>query len=130
MGRDLFMSVSGYNVLCRWWKRNERDDENSDYSNADELIHKRIPKGSFWAKEESPEIDRDNIVGGVFLMDSTHVTLKTPDNCEGLESKDLVEYEGEIWIVDSVQKRKPRKQNTYFARDKHCSHFWYIELRK
>lgn len=122
---DISKSRRTYNILCRWWHRNE-DDENTP----DEIIYKRTPSGAFWAKEAVPEQDRDNIVGGVFLFDSTHVTIKTPDDCFGIESKDLVEYEGEYWLVVSVQKSKARIQNTMFARERYCSHFWYIELRK
>lgn len=122
---DIRQSRRGYNVLCRWWHRDERDE-----NTADELIYKRVPDGAFFAKEASPEQDRDNIIGGVFLFDSTHVTIKTPDDCLGLTSKDLVEYEGDYWIVVSVQKSKSKVANTMFMSDKNCSHHWYIELRK
>ena len=122
---DLSVSRRDYPSFCRWWKRDERDEFTSD-----ELIYKRTETGSFWAKELSAEQDRDNLYGGVFNVDSTHVTIKTPDNVMGIDSKDLVEYEGEYWIVVSVQKSKARINNRMFAKDAYCSHFWYIELRK
>ncbi len=125
MSIDLSKSRRDYHVFCRYWKRNESDEYTPD-----ELIYKRIPSGSFWAKEMSPEQDRDNIIGGVFNFDSTHITIKSPDNCDGLDSKDLVEYEGEYWMVVSVQKTKARIGNKMYAKDKYCSHYWYIELRK
>lgn len=122
---DLYQSRRDYHILCKWWAHDEREEFTPD-----ELVYKRTPDGAFWAKEVSPEQDRDNIIGGVFNLDSTHVTLKTPDDCVGLQSKYLVEYQGEFWIVVSVQKSKARKSNTMFASDRNCSHYWYIELRK
>lgn len=125
MGVDLYQNRRDYNVLCHYWKRDERDENTPD-----ELIYKRIPNGCFWAKEMSAEQDRDNIIGGTFNLDSTHITIKSPDDCAGIDSKDLVEYEGEYWIVVSVQKTKARIGNKMFAKDINCSHYWYIELRK
>ena len=58
------------------------------------------------------------------------VTIKTPDNVYGLKNHDWVEYCGEIWMVMNVQKVKARMQQTQFATDRHCSHYFYIELRK
>lgn len=122
---DISQSRRDYHCLCRWWERDERDEFTSD-----ELILKRIPSGAFWAKEISPEQMRNDIVGGVFNFDSSHVTVKTPDNCEKMKENDLVLYQNEYWIVVSVQKSKVKRGNTMFASDKFCSHFWYIELRK
>lgn len=122
---DLTQSRREYHEYCRYWHRDERDENTPD-----EIIYKRNATGSFWAKEMSPEQDRDNIVGGVFMFDVTHVTLKTPDVCVDLVSKDLVEYQGELWIVVSAQQSKAKKSNTMYAKNKYCSHYTYIELRK
>lgn len=122
---DLSKSRRKCNEFCRWWKRDERDENTPD-----ELIYKRTATGSFWAEEISAEQDRDNIVGGVFMFDSTHVTIRTPDNCLGMESKDLVLFRDEYWIVVSAQKGQAKKSNAMFVKDKYCSHDWYIELRK
>ncbi len=125
MSRDLAQSTRGYNEYCHWWTRNEDDDFESN-----ELIYKRIPSGSFWAKEEAPEQLRNNIISGSFMFDSAHTMIKTPDNVMSLKNNDLVKYQGELWIVVSVQKSKAKIANTMFAADRNCSHFWYIELRK
>ena len=122
---DLAQSRRDYNEYCRFWTRNEDDKYEPD-----ELVYKRIPSGSFWSKEVSPENTRNNVVGGTFMFDSTHITLKTPDNCEKLKSEDLVEFRDELWIVVSVQKSKARTGNRMFVKDQYCSHYWYIELRK
>lgn len=125
MAIDLRQSRRTHHLFCRWWKRNEDDQYTPD-----ELIYKRVPTGRFWAEEVSPVQDRDNIVGGVFNFDSMHVTLESPDDCSMLESKDLVEYQGEKWIVVSVQRSKARVNSTIFLKEKYCPHYWYIELRQ
>ena len=125
MGYDKNQSHSGYNELGRWWHRNENDEIDTD-----EIIIRRICSGSFWAKEVTPKRTEDTQVGGVFMFERDTITIKTPDNLEGMASKDLVEFRGEIWRVNNVQRSKARNQQTFFGKDKNCSHFWYLELRK
>lgn len=127
MGTDLFQSRRNYNEYCRWWSRNESDeDEHGD----DALIMKRVPTGSFMAKEVSPEQLKAQTIAGSFVYDENFVTIKTPDNISGIKAKDLVEFRGEKWFVDNVQKSKAKMQNTHYASDRNCSHFWYLDLRK
>ena len=51
-------------------------------------------------------------------------------NLENIKADDLVEYQGELWRVDDIQKSKAKIQNTLYAYDRNCSHFWYLSLRK
>ena len=125
MGLDLFQSRRNYNQLCKWWSRDERDEFESD-----ELVHKRVPSGSFWAKEVNAEELKNNVINGSVMFDSSRVTIKSPDNCEGLKNNDLVEYQGCLWRVDNVQKKKARIQNSEFAADSVVSHYWYLNLVK
>ena len=125
MSFDLFQSRRNYNEPCKWWSRNESDQFTSDV-----LIMKRIPSGTFMAKEVSPEMERDNPIANAWLLHRTGVTIKTPDDITGISGEDLIFYEGEKWIVVTAQKIKARIQQTEFARDKNCSHYWYIELRR
>ena len=125
MSFDLFQSRRNYNDSCRWWSRNE-DDENEP----NELIYKRVPTGYFYAKEVSSEQLRNLNLSGMFRIDSTHTTIKTPDNLDGIKVDDLVEYQEELWRVDNIQKSKAKMQNTYYAKDKYCSHFWFLELKR
>lgn len=122
---DILQSRNTYNEPCKWWSRNEADENHSDT-----LIMSRTPSGIFNAKEVNPETKQNTIVGNTFMFDKTSVTIKTPDNVIGIKNNDLVLYQGEKWIVVDAQKRLSRNQHTYFAKDSHCSHFWYIELRK
>lgn len=125
MSIDIFQSRRNYNEPCRWWSRNE--DEQYEESS---LIMKRVPSGIFCAKEENPENLRNNVIAGSFMFDSSHTIIKTPDNIMGIKNNDLVEYQGECWIVANVQKSKAKMQNTQYANDRKCSHYWYLELRK
>ncbi len=122
---DLFQSRRTYNSLCRWWSRNE--DEQYEL---DKLVLNRVPSGLFWAKETASEQYQDNVVNGMFMFDRTTVVIKSPDDLTGIKSEDIVEYEGELWMVRSVQKRKARIQQSEFASNSQCSHYWFIELRK
>lgn len=125
MGYDLNQSRRNYNETCTWWSRDERDQNEPN-----ELVMKRIPSGQFMAKEITAEQIQDVIVSNAFIFDKTTTLIKSPDNLIGIKNKDLIKYRGEFWIVTNVQKTKARVQNTVFAKDNYCSHYWYIELRK
>lgn len=125
MAFDLMQSRKNYNICCKWWSKKQYVDVDDD-----ELIYNRVPSGHFYAKEVSAETVSNNVIGGAFMVDRTSVTIKSPDNLQNIKSEDLVEYQGEKWIVANVQKSKARIQRTYFASDRNCSHYWYLELRK
>ena len=125
MSFDLFQSRQGYNESCKWWTRDERDKNTPD-----ERIIERIPSGVFMAKEVMPENLQDTVLSDSFMLDKSTVTIKSPDDLGKIKAEDLVEYQGEKWTVISVQKSKAKIQNTMFAKDRNCSHFWYLELRK
>lgn len=132
MGFDLFQSRRNMNEECKWWTRNENEDIDED-----ELKYRRVPRGYFMAKEVNAEVQDDNIIGGIFAADKTAITIMTSDNLNDLynEQQDvknrvLVQYQGEIWRVDNVQKRKARIQNTEFGRVDKASHYWYLSLIK
>ena len=118
-------SRNTYNETCKWWGRNEDDEYTSD-----ELVMKRVPSGTFQAKEINPESKQNRIIGNSFMFDRTNITIKSPDDLGNIKNNDLVLFRGEKWIVVSVQRTKARAQRTFFALDKNISHYWYIELRK
>lgn len=127
MSIDIFQSRRNYNEPCKWWSRNEdNDDEYED----DDLIMKRVATGTFMAKEVAPEQIQDIVVANSFMFEKNMITIKSPDNLMGIKSKDLVEFQGEKWIVVNVQKSKAKIQNTQYAANRNCSHYWYLELRK
>lgn len=125
MANDFFQSKRNYNQICKWWTRKDEDEDTSD-----ELIMKRIPNGVFYAKEVAPENVTSEAVGDSFMFERNQITIKSPDNLWGMKKNDLILYEDEKWIVESVQKPHSRTQNTFFAGDRNCSHYWYIEIRR
>ena len=126
MPLDIYNSRATYNDKCTWWSRNENEED----IDLDELVMKRVPTGSFMAKEVSPLRKQDAQIGGVFEIEKHAITIKSPDNLSNISEKDLVRFRGEMWRVASVQRSKARNQNTFFASDKDCSHYWYLELSK
>lgn len=131
MAFDLFQSTRNFNEYCKWWSQNESDDY---YDN--EIVYKRVPDGCFYAKEISPETKNDNTVAGIVMFDKNSVTIYSPDDLQSLykafsvKNRGLVEYQGELWRIENVQKRKARIQNSEFASDENVSHYWYISLIK
>ena len=123
---DIFNSRATYNVICKWWQRKENDDD----IDLDEYVSNRVSSGSFHAKEVAPLRKQDAQIGGVFKIENHFLTIKSPDDLKDISEKDIVEFNGEHWRVISVQRSKARNQNTFFANDKNCSHYWYLELSK
>lgn len=122
---DIFQSRRDYNEPCKWWSRDENDD-----NEANALIMKRVPTGIFMAKEVGAEQLRNQVIFDSFMFGQGSVTIKSPDNLTGIKANDLVEYQDEKWLVINVQKIKAKKQNSYYAKDTNCSHYWFLELRK
>jgi len=132
MAFDLFQSRRNMNEECRWWSRNEAEEIDEDV-----LRYKRVPRGYFLAKEVNAEVQDDNVIAGIFMADKTSVTIMTADSLtdlynekQDIKNRVLVEYQGEIWRVDNVQKRKARIQNTEFGAADKVSHYWYLSLIK
>lgn len=132
MSFDLFQSRRNCNIRCKWWSR----DESEDYDE-DELIYKRVPSGMFYAKEVNAEVQDDNVLANMFMLDKTSITIMSGDDLTSLyntkldiKNKVIVEYQGEIWRVENVQKRKARIQNSEFGNPDRLSHYWYLSLIK
>ena len=125
MAFDLFQSRRNYNEPCKWWKRDESDNYEDN-----KIVYKRQPNGVFWAKEVNAETYQVATVGGSFKFDRQTVQIKSPDDLSGIDHMDIVEYQGELWIVETVQKTKAKMQHTQFATDRYCSHYWYLDLRR
>lgn len=132
MSFDIFQSRRNANEECRWWIRNDNEEIDED-----ELVYKRVPRGTFCAEEVTAEVQNDNSIAGVYMADKTSVTLKSPDDLtdmyvqtQDITNKALVEYQGEIWRVEDVQKKKARIQNSEFGKVSTISHFWFLSLIK
>lgn len=131
MSFDLFQQRRNFNARCMWWSRDEGDEYEED-----ELVYKRIPNGYFYAKEINAETKDNNVLGGVIMVDRTSVTIESADDLIDIQSQIqaknnvLVKYQGDLWRVESVQKKKARIQNSEFGKPTHVSHYWYLNLVK
>ena len=90
MGFDFTQNRRNCNEFCKWWSRNEGDE-----NLADEIIMKRIPTGQFWAEEITGETVQNTQVGNTFMFDRFNVTIRSPDNILGIKNNDLVLYQEE-----------------------------------
>lgn len=135
---DMFRSRRTYNERCRWWSRNEQENDttitngfdNVIVGNSEELIMKKAPSGYFYAKEVSSESHSDLIVAGMYRVDKIIVTIATPDDLTGIKQNDYVEYQGKMWVVENFQTKKFRIQSSEFATADKVSHDWYLTLRR
>lgn len=125
MGLDLFQSRNTYHEYCRYWNRDERDI----YDNS-ELAQKRVPSGHFWAKEIASHVNEDQVVAGVFLFEKNTITIKSPDDLSSIKANDVIEFRGEIWRVDNIQKKQFKIQSNEFSIPSKVSHYWYLNLIK
>lgn len=126
MSFDLFQSHRNFNELCRWWSRKESDDDELD----NELIYKRIPTGSFYAKEAASETADNNVIGGIMMTTKNTITIYSPDNLTAIKPNDYVEYLGDLWRVEDNQKKIARMQNSEFMKNDQVSRYWYLTLIK
>ena len=125
MGFDLFQSRRNMNEHCTWWTRLEGEDIEES-----KLIYKRVASGTFSAQEVSSETSDNNVIGGTFMVRKTSVTIKSSDNLSDIKPNDWIDYQGEIWRVENVQKKKARIQNSEFGKPSSVSHYWYLSLIK
>lgn len=107
---------------CIYWCQDE-----SEYYDKNEIGIKKEPTGKFYAKEVQARQDGSQQVGGVFMFDSSTISLKTNDNIENLRKNDVVKYNNEMWRVTDIQKR-PIRKNAQFM--KNAIYTYYINLKR
>lgn len=105
---DLFTSRRDCFDRCRYWKREEKTSQ--------KLTVEKKPDGFFYAKEESAHIYDTSEIGSTFQHDTLEITISTMDRV-GIEARDIVEFDGEIWNVLSVTKVKVHKSQQFMRRD-------------
>lgn len=106
--RNLFHTNRTLHQECLYWIRDERNKISPN-----EWVYQNQASGIFYAKEASPRYNQINQVGGVFAFDRNSITLETEDDVSMLTRGCLVKYNGDLWMVDTVQ-RVPHKKETEF----------------
>lgn len=120
---DIFTSRRDCFDECQFWKIDE-----DEYVDANELVYSTEPSGFFNAKQVTSEENSAQVVGGVFMFDSSNITLKTNDDIDEVLKKNyIVLFRNEIWRVENVQKA-PIKKNYQFSNE--ISYTFYVRLKK
>lgn len=106
---DLFHSRRTNYTPCKYWVRDERDSVGTPQ----EWILQNQPSGRFYAKELAPVSTQMDVVSGVWALDKNRVVLETDDDVDDIDRGCLIEYNGELWLVESVQRTRHRKESEF-----------------
>lgn len=120
MSINLNNSRRSYNIRCKWWMSDVK------WSNLQKLSHENKPAGIFYAREHQPSNKLENFDGDMVKVDIQNTVIETQDNVEGINHECLVEYNGQLWIVDNVQSKMQNKRSRYNIRP---SRITWITLR-
>lgn len=120
MSINLNNSRRSYNIRCRWWKIKLFS------GNLQKLIHDNKPEGIFYAREHQPANNTRQFDSDLVKIDTQNTVIETQDNVIGIDTDYLVEYNGELWIIDSVQSQMQNKRSQYNVKP---SRITWISLR-
>lgn len=121
-GIDAYASRRVRYEYCKWWARDEGDPIPSSI-----LVATKEPDGVFYAKEEAPRYDSQGQTSSVFMVGQSTMTLSTGDCVDGIGENSIVLYDGEEWIVSSVQKRKVKRRSQFSVMPQFVT---YLTLRR
>ena len=120
---DLRTSRRDYFLYCTYWSQ----IENEDLVANNEIIHTKIPTGSFYAKEVNSYTIESDVVASVFMAESTTITIETADDVSDLRRNDIVKIDDKVYRVDNIQKT-PIKKQRQFLRNSYSMNY-VISLR-
>ena len=121
MAINLNNSRRDYRIRCRWWKKDIKPATLAD------LTHVTYQTGVFYAKEQQPKYQQENIDGGIVKIQTDTTTIETQDYVEGIKHDCFVEYLNEIWIVENVVSEMINKRSKYNMKPDRIT---WINLRK
>lgn len=117
---DLLVGRRELHERCKFWVRDDEEKELSEY------VYNTTPSGWFYAKEITSEDLRKTQLNGVFMFDESLTTIYTTSGLN-IKKGDLIEYMGEIWFAQSVQKKRINKNRQFMSRP---SFECYIQIKK
>ena len=120
MSINLDNSRRSYNIPCKWWKKDIK------WGNLQKLTHENKPEGIFYAREHQPSNKVQNFDGDLVKVDTQNTVIETQDNILGIEDGDIVKYNEELWIIDSVQSKMINKRSEY---DRRPARITWLSLR-
>lgn len=104
---DIFESRRTNFERVEFWKR----DINSDTPTS-EIVSEKC-SGIFYAREVNAESSRNEIVSGSFMFDDSNIMLITNDDVRELSQNDVCKYDGRLWNVVSVQRKRIKKRSEF-----------------
>ena len=113
-------SRHSYSSRCRYWK------VNNDDRNWQNLVHQKKADGVFFAKESEETRKSETEDAGIVEVDYQYATIESADDLSNLSHKDIVEYLGQLWIVESIQFKIINKTTEYYQRP---IKVWWVNLR-
>lgn len=120
---ELFTSRRGCFNKCYFWSQ----EDNKDIVKREEITRKRSPGGFFMAKEIEDEEATHFAVNNAIVFERKSVRLKTYDDISTMKHDDIVKYDGDIWTVSSLRRKKVRRQSQY---GRETPYIYFIDLRK
>lgn len=116
---DLRLGRRGHFDKCKYWVRNDEYKDLSEYKLEN-------PSGTFYAERVNARTLQKMAVNNSFLFDETLETIKTLSYVN-IESGNLVEFDGELYIAQNVQEIYVCKNEQYM---KHSAKETYIQLKR
>ena len=105
MAIDVRQSRVGFSDRCKWHK---------GVTNGNQFSMDPVVEGIFYADEHSPGTQVAEQIGSV-MINRTLTAIVTPDVVDGLVPNCFVEYNGETWIVLSIQRSETRGKSKQYS---------------
>lgn len=121
---DLWTSRRDKFLECKFWSQDMAEENGVDN---DEIAYKLSPSGSFYAKEMNSYNFSNQILADVFMAESITITVFTEDDVSCLKRNDIIEFDGEIYRVEEIQKTPYKKQRQFLKQG--YSNGYFIALR-
>ena len=119
---ELFTSRRGCFNKFYFWSQ----EKNKDIVKREEITRKRSPGGFFMAKEVGDEEKTHQTINNAFVFEQKTVRLKTYDDISNIAHDDIVKYDGRIWSVSSLRRKKVKRQSQY---GRETPYVYFIDLR-
>lgn len=102
---------------CRWWNQQTVLNARTGKERLDKVCYRLQPAGTFYAEEIQPIAKAMSASGDVRYTRYT-VTISTSGFVNGvINQNDLVEYQGRIWRVESINFTPQWSRSQYASRN-------------
>lgn len=123
MSIDIYHSRRINFKKCRYWLRDERDS----IASANKYIYNKAPDGIFYAHQLVASSLTNNQISNIMMFNKNTLVLETDDHISNIIPNTIVEYEGELWIVENIQDT-PHLKESQFSKSTHYKYI--LSLRR